>query len=201
MAAEQGNYEKAEMYDQEGLILARQSGYRERICALLANLGDIVCERGNYKRAEEYFKEGLLLAREIEHREWTSVLLCNLGLATRKQGNYAQAEEYLKAGLVLARQIGIPQITANILYEYGNLCVNQRRIKDAEAHFDEMLTITPEESQDLIALAKYGLAQTAVEQNNNSEAVLLGTASMAALEKMGNRKAEEVKQWFASIKV
>ena len=198
---EQGNYAQAEIHFREGLALARQLGHREWISALLANLGDIVIALGNYPQAEDYFQEGLVLARQIEHREWTTVILVNLGLAARKRGNYIQAELYLQEGLTSARQLGIPQITANTLYEYGNLYLDKRQPDTAELAFREMRTIIPEGGQDLIALAHYGLARAVAAQGNIQEARRLGEASVAALETMGHRNVQEVRDWLKSTGV
>ena len=140
-----------------------------------------------------------MLARQIGHREWISVLLHNLGETTRKQGNYSQSELYLQEGLTLARQLGIPQITANTLYEYGNLCLDRQQPETAESTFHEMLTVIPEGSQDLIALAQYGLARSVSAQGNIDEARRLGEASLTALDVMGHRKADEVSAWLNSM--
>src|SRR5213076_1301797 len=45
IAQNQGNYEQANAYLQEGLTLARQLGDRERIVALLADLGRVIWKR------------------------------------------------------------------------------------------------------------------------------------------------------------
>lgn len=196
---QQGHDAQAEAYFQEGLILARQIGHREWISALLSNLGDIADAQGNHTKAEGYFLEGLKLAKAIENREWMTMLLLNLGVTTRKQKNYLQAALYLKESLVLAKQIGISQITANVLYEYGNLCLDQQQVEEAEATFCEMLEIVSNHGQDLIALAKFGLARTAAMKGNLEDARKLGEESAATLGNMGHRNAEEVKNWLESI--
>ncbi len=198
-AAEQGNFAQAKAYNEEGLVLARQIGDREQICLLLLNLGDVVGELGNYAEAEAYFQEGLILARQIEHREWITALLINLGLMTRKQENYIQAEVYFQESLTLARQIGRPQMTAVVLYEYSTLHLNQQQVEAAEASFREMLTIIPEGGQDLIALARYGMARVAAARGYYDEAWRLGEASATTLEAMGHRNAKEVRDWLNLI--
>ena len=196
---EQGNPNQAEIYFREGLALARQLRHREWISALLANLGEALVAQGNYAQAETVFQEGLMLAHQIGHREWISVLLLNLGETTRKQGNYSQSELYLQEGLTLARQLGIPQIAASTLYEYGNLCLDRQQPETAESTFHEMLTVIPEGSQDLTALAQYGLARSVSAQGNIDEARRLGEASLTALDVMGHRKADEVSAWLNSM--
>lgn len=196
---EQGNYEQAETYFQEGLMLARQIGHREWMSLLLANLGDAASEMGYYTQAQTYFQEGLDLARQLGHPEKVSVLLVNLGLMIRKQGNHAQAEAYFQESLGLARQLGVPQIISTILYEYGNLYLDQQQVKIAEANFLEVLTTISEGDQDLMALAQYGLARSALAQGNTDDAWKFGEMSVAALEGMGHRDAKEVRGWLDSI--
>ena len=196
---ERGDYAQAEEYLQEGLVLARQIGHREWMSALLSNLGAVALEEGDYAQAEEYLQEGLVLARQIGHREWMGPLLINLGLTLRKQQSYVRSEMYFLEGLNLARQIGKPQITANALYEYGNLYLDQQQLEAAEAAFREVLSTTPEGSQDLIALARYGLARVAAARGNTHEVQRLGEASVTALEAMGHRNAQEVRDWLISL--
>jgi tetratricopeptide (TPR) repeat protein/transcriptional regulator with XRE-family HTH domain len=200
-AGEQGNYAQEEAYYQEGLALARQIGHREWISLLLMNLGEMVAEQGDSAQAEAYFQQGLLLARQIEHREWISVLLLNLGSMLQEQRDYQHAEVYLQEGLSLARQLGIPQITCNTLYEYGNLLLNLQQPQAAEAVFREMLILIPEGGQDLLALARYGLAQTSAAQGHLDEARELGSTSVTVLQTMGHRKAKVVSDWLDSLEV
>ncbi len=77
--------------------------------------------------------------------------------------------------------MGIPQITANSLYEYGNLYLDLQQFISAEKSFHEMLSIAPEGSQDLLALAQYGLAQAFAAQGKKDEARKLGEESVAIL--------------------
>jgi tetratricopeptide (TPR) repeat protein/transcriptional regulator with XRE-family HTH domain len=196
---ERGDYAQAEAYLQEGLVLARQIGHREWMSALLSNLGAVALEEGDYAQAEAYLQEGLVLARQIGHREWMGPLLINLGLTLRKQQSYVRSEMYFLEGLNLARQIGRPHITANALYEYGNLYLDQQQLEAAEAAFQEVLSTTPEGSQDLIALARYGLARVAAARGNTHEVQRLGEASVTALVAMGHRNAQEVRDWLNSL--
>ncbi len=199
-AGEQGNFRLAEEYFQGGLMLARQIGHREWISALLSNLGEAESELGNYTQAEAYFQEGLNLARQMENREWICALLINLGLTLRKQGNYPQADLSFQEVLTLAQQLDRPEITSAALYEYGNLYLVQQRENAAETCFQKMLSAIPEGSQELLALAHYGLARTAALQGNFDEALRLGEESVTALEEMGHRTAQEVRSWLDTIK-
>lgn len=198
-AGEQGKHDQEEKYYREALDIAWQLGHKEWLCALLSNLGDLVGEQGNYIQAEEYFEQGLTIARQIANYEWESAILTNLGLMARKQENYVQAEHYLHESLTLAQQINIPQIIANVLFEYGNFYLVQLKIQKAETTFSQMLDIIPEGSQDLVALAQYGIARIIAEQGNTEEALRLGNVSISKLEAIGHRKTAEVREWLYTI--
>jgi len=108
----QGPYERAETYPQEGLTLARQIGHRELISIFLLNLGTLAYEQQNYAQAETYLLEELALVRQLDHREWITVYLINIGEMMQKQGNYARAGVYLREGLERAKVLGSLRIIA-----------------------------------------------------------------------------------------
>lgn len=196
---EQGDHAYAEVYFREALELAQRLGHKELICSLFSNLGEVSSEIGNYEHAEAYFQEGLSLARLIDHLEWMSVLLSNLGLLKRQRRYYSQAEDCFREGLTISRRIGNPEMISNILYEYGNLHLDQNSFEAARESFREMLINTPAGSQDLIALAQFGLARTNAALNNINEARDLGYSSVIILENMRHRKALEVRDWLNAI--
>src|SRR5258708_15979073 len=129
----------------------------------------------------------------MEHREWINGLVIKLGLMTRKQENYIQAEVYFQESLTLARQIGRPQMTAVVLYEYSTLHLNQQQVEAAEASFREMLTIIPEGGQDLIALARYGMALVAAARGYYDEACKLGEVTATNLGPIRHSTAIEMR--------
>lgn len=198
---EKGNYEKAEEYFLEGLEIARRIGHKEWVSLLLSNLGDIASEREDYNLAENYFQEGLIYAQQTGNPEWMSVLLSNLGLISQKQGLYVLAEEYLKKSLDIAKQINRPHIISNTLYAFGNLYLDWKQASTAEDFFRNMLDVIPNGSQDLIALAQYGMARAFALQGYNAEAHNAGMISLEILETMGHRSATEVKDWLYHLNI
>lgn len=162
----QGPYERAETYPQEGLTLARQIGHRELISIFLLNLGTLAYEQQNYAQAETYLLEELALVRQLDHREWITVYLINIGEMMQKQGNYARAEVYLREGLERVKVLGSLRIIAGALHEYGNLHLNRHQIAEAAAIFNDMLNSIPDGDQEMLALAHYGQARVAAAQHN-----------------------------------
>ena len=198
-ATEQENYTQARDYFQEGLTLARQNGHREQICLLLGNLGDVVGEMGDYALSELFLQEGLTLARQIEHREWISLSLLNLGIMAQKQSNYIIAEERLVESLTLSKQINNPFLTSLALYECGNLYLCEQKIENAATMFQDMLNSVPKSSQELKALAQYGLARIEAAKGDLIGAQKLGQASVTTLEMNKFRNATEVRNWFDTL--
>jgi tetratricopeptide (TPR) repeat protein/transcriptional regulator with XRE-family HTH domain len=194
-----GHFSEAEIYFQEALELARQIGHREVICIVLNNLGDVAVEEQDYARADAYLQEGLALARQIEHREWIATLLVNLGFMNRKHGDYIGAAIYIQEALQTARQTNRPFVVCTALYEAGKIYLDQNDVQAAERAFRELLATAPKGSQDLIALAQYGLAAAAAVQGRIEEARQLGQSSLSTLEAMGHRDVPEVRQWLEAI--
>jgi tetratricopeptide (TPR) repeat protein/transcriptional regulator with XRE-family HTH domain len=196
---ERGRFSQAVLYYQEGLNVARRIGHLEGMIMLLGNLGDAESELGNYAQAEGYFQEGLSLARQIGHREWIAAVLGNLGTMTRNQGNYERAKLYLQESLSLAQQVGRLEIACAVLYDYGHVYLAEMQLETAKATFEKLLSTAPEDFQDFVAQAQYGLGRVAALQGNMLEAHRLGKISLAALEAMQHRDAGEVRSWLDSI--
>jgi tetratricopeptide (TPR) repeat protein/transcriptional regulator with XRE-family HTH domain len=198
--AERGNDAEAVLSLREGLVLARQIGHREQICALLINLAEMAGEQKDYEQAEAYLQEGLEVARQIAHQEWTSILLLTLAEYKRKQEQYSEAVDYLQQSLLLAEPIGRPRIICYIYYEYGNVYWKQQQIAKAEESFKRMLQDIPEGDQEMSALANYGLARVAASKGLEAEARERAEASIQAFEKMGHRRAQEIRQWLETLR-
>ena len=136
----------------------------------------------------------------MDQRELLCVALVNLAFIARKQENYVQACSYLEESLVLSRQVEQPQVVASVLYEYDELHFDLQLIQEAKELFLTMRRIVPPGSQELFALAHYGLARTLAAQGNLSKACKVGTLSVEMLETMQHRKAQEVRLWVEDLR-
>ncbi len=197
--AERGNDAQAILYLREGLDVARQIGHREQICALLLNLAEMEGQQKDYKQAEAYLLEGLEVAQQISHQEWTSILLLNLAELKERLDQDDEAEGYLQRSLALAQPIGRPRIICIVYYEYGNIYLKQQQTVQAEESFQKMLQAIPEGDQEMYALASYGLARVAASKGELSEARKQAETSIQAFEKMGHRRAQEIRQWVEAL--
>ncbi|GCE25581.1 hypothetical protein KDA_10650 [Dictyobacter alpinus] len=194
-----GEYIQSELYLQEGLTIAQQIGHRAQNCILLLNLGAVYAGRKDYQQAKASFEEALRISRQMDYPEGTSMSLLNLAEIAIIEKDHILAEKYLEETLILARQLGRPLIIARTMNEYGKLHLQQLEIESAEKDFREVLNNAPKASQDLIAMANYGLAQVAALNKDVDRAIILGKESLAMLEVMGDNNANEVRKWLKTI--
>jgi len=139
----QGEYSKAILMLEEGLLCAKQSGYYARMEALiLISMGDVYVEVGDFNLAQQHYQKGGEIAEEIEDR----FLLNYLSLARTNLSLWQQ--EFDKATRLLnhAKRLissGASQYEEGF-YEMlrGQLLLHQKKVKQAkealeiaEAHF------------------------------------------------------------------
>jgi hypothetical protein len=61
------------------------------------------------------------------------------------------------------------------------------------------LSISARGNQEMVALARYGLARVAAARGDAAAALQLGKESLALFEAMDNRQTEEVKSWLQAM--
>jgi tetratricopeptide (TPR) repeat protein/transcriptional regulator with XRE-family HTH domain len=199
LALLRGDFASGEAYGQEALALARSIGFLDLICAVLTNLGSAALDQGDFAKAEAYLSEALSVARQVGDTKIASVDLATLGTVAMRRERYEQAADYFQEALQLARQVADIWLLGAVLAEYGELALKQQRLDEAFAVFDEALTISAKGNQEVVALARYGLARVAAARGDTAAAHAQGTASLALLESMGNRMTEAVKSWLQTI--
>jgi tetratricopeptide (TPR) repeat protein len=128
-------------------------------------------------------------------------LLINLGATIGRQGDYHQANACLQESAELARNLRDPRLISGALVNWGELHVSYQRLEAATVVFDEVLTLNSQSDRDpdLLAHAKYGLAQIAALGGDITEAHRLCQESLTILESLGHHKAEEVKLWLCLL--
>src|SRR5579871_1152500 len=194
-----GDLASGEAYGQEALAVARDIGFLDSISAVLTNMGSAAVDQQDYTKAESYLTEALDAARQIDDLKLMSVNLGNLGTLAFRQKRYEQATHHIKEALQIARQVGDIWLLGAVLVEWGELALEEHRLDDAAAAFDEALGIAAKGSQEMVALARYGLARVAAERGDTTTAREQGKASLDLFESMGNRQTEEVKSWLQTI--
>lgn len=199
IAEKRGDYVQAEMYFQEGLLLARRMKHYEYVSALLTLLGVTAEQRGINEQADAHFEEGLAVARQIAHPMRTSILLAHMGRRAGEQGKYAQAKAYYQEALALAHRTSHLSLKLVILNNWGETHLYMHHLEAAETAFQEALALTPEGQHEFYARTYYGLARVAEVRHNFDEARTYGEASLKSFEAIRHHKALEVRKWLNGL--
>lgn len=174
LALDQGDYQQAKAWFEEGLRLHRAAHDTHGIMLALNNLGIAVEATGDYVRAKELYQESLALARLQNNTGLLARALNNLGVALYREGDYAQAVALYEESLLLVRASGNK---ANIVIALNNLAEAACRAKDyprARARYREGLPIAQALGyQTAIAFYLGGLAEVAVGLEQLPRAVQL----------------------------
>jgi len=196
-----GDYEQAEALYLEALTLARQIGDRQGIGVYLRNLGELAILRRTYAQAEPYLLESLELARQAGIGSLPYVL-AHLGEAAGYQGDEGRARACFEESLRLARQFQAISGLSEVLARWGDVCLHFQRLEEAEAAYQEVLSLAVSGELDARtkARAHYGLARVAGQRGEMSLARRLGQESRASYEALGHHQAAaEVNQWMQTL--
>ncbi len=188
LAQKRGRYGQAQQYFVEGLALARRSGDRVTVSALLGSWGWLVMMCGEYARAEGYFREALALARELGHRERISTLLADLGVLADFRGDYDQAASFYQESLALAREIGHRARVSDVLINLGALAVHHREYEQAERYYRESLALAREiDYRENLSSALENMGEMARRQGDRRRAERLLQEGLTLARELGQR--------------
>jgi CHAT domain-containing protein/Tfp pilus assembly protein PilF len=101
-----GNYKSALDEFQQGLLLAKKSGYRGAEVDALLGIGTVYNAVGQYPKALEYFQQSLKLSQEIGDREGEGIIANNIGTVYIYLGQYPKALEYFQQALTIKKALG-----------------------------------------------------------------------------------------------
>jgi len=117
-----GDLNKALLYDDRALEIARDLNNQEDESAALNNIGGIYKDQGNYDKALEYYKKSLQLASDPSS---IAITYNNIAMIYSTVEDYNKAIEYLKKAMGFAQKAGnyrgIAQDMLNLGYTYTGL--------------------------------------------------------------------------------
>ena len=127
-----GDYQKAQEYYEQALVIAREISDRfgeGALGALFGNLGSVYRDLGQVEKAIEYYEQALEIAREIGNRNGEGANLGKLGSAYYLLGQIQTAIDYYEQALEISREIGDRQGEGADL---GNLGIAYRNLGQVE---------------------------------------------------------------------
>jgi tetratricopeptide (TPR) repeat protein len=105
LARNRTDYEQAQPWLKESLVLRRELGDKKGTAEVLINLGTVAFDRGEYPRSTALEDESLSLWRELGDRWGVVLALNNLGITMRAQGDLAEAASLHEESLDLFRAL------------------------------------------------------------------------------------------------
>ena len=200
----QGNYARAEMFYEEGLALLEMrdvDAQDPRVTgSKLLGLGLLAHEQGDHEQAQDYFNQSLTLARQVGHLERVVVLLRNLANLFWDQQKTELAASYNNSALKMAREIGHRWQVARSLGERGDIRLAANDVNEAEDSFRELYDLARMmQSQELIAVALYGLGRVTAVQGNIPAAIRYGQESLDTFIAIGHYQVNDVQNWLNSL--
>ncbi|HET7478739.1 MAG TPA: helix-turn-helix domain-containing protein [Rubrobacteraceae bacterium] len=159
MCNAQGDHERGQTLDEEGVRLLREAGDRPTLAIVLAALGYASVRRRDYDRATVLLEESLELYRELEDRWGTAKLLNNLGRLRTLRGDSGDAKPLLEEGLALSKELGDTSAIAEALHNLAVAALLPNEHDRAAVLFEESLTLAAEVGhRSIVADCLEGLA-------------------------------------------
>jgi len=106
LAWEQGDYERAVVLGEDGLVLARRFGDDASAAAILANLGSVAMSRMEVDRASALLEEAVAMYRASGDEWGLSYALYRLGMVAVVRRDHVRAMTLHEESLTLARKSG-----------------------------------------------------------------------------------------------
>ena len=90
----QGNYEKARFFFEQGLRIDEKLEFKQGTVVALGNLGDLYRYQGDYNKAEDYYEQSLSVCREYGLKFDRGYNLYSLGMLALHRNNYLLARQF-----------------------------------------------------------------------------------------------------------
>lgn len=146
VAYEQGEWDQAAEYWQEGLTLLEERGETDATSyvQLLHNVGVLQLDRGNFDDAAIYLQKALRIARKLNFAELISTTLTMQGRLAYETNQPKQAAIYLDEALALGRKLQLPEAIGLALCRLSSLATQQQDYAITAVYLDEARAICAE---------------------------------------------------------
>src|SRR5438552_2137127 len=139
VAAQRGDYDKAQASYKKSLQIRERIGDKAGMASLLSNLGVIAESRGDYEGSREFHQRSLVLRESVGDLWAISVSMANLGMIAALQKNFEEAREWFEKSMLLSRQVGDTWMVANCHNNLGNATRGLGDYAAARIHYADSL--------------------------------------------------------------
>ena len=188
-----GLWEEADKGWSKGLEIAERTGFRERICTHLQNIGWGLLARGAAAEAIAHLDRALKLGRAVGLLAHVSFTLANLGLVFAQLGEPRQAQLSSEESLEIANQIRRIWLTSAVLVTNADQQLVFGRAEAAEPLYRKALSIAESAGhEEHVALARFGLGRIAELTGEAHEATELLNSALQYFEREKHYMASKV---------
>jgi len=201
-AISRGDWSGAKDYLERGLAIAKEANLIERESLLLANQGWMEFLRRNYRQADRLMHKSLQLSREKGLSEILCFVLTKLGALKSRFAADSVAEAFFDEALTLARTMHHRWYSSVVQNERGDHFLRRKNFELAAATFQEALDTSRQSGlREQIAIALYGLAQTAALQGDPTHAARLCRESLEIFDALKHRQAQLAREFLSRLSV
>ncbi|MEA5606156.1 tetratricopeptide repeat protein, partial [Nostoc sp. UHCC 0252] len=101
----QGQYDRAEFYYKQALVIEEKRGGKAMQVAYLGNLGNLALERDHPTEARLWYERGLALAQEVGRQDLVAHAQSGLARVLEKEGHYTEALPLALAALKIQERL------------------------------------------------------------------------------------------------
>jgi len=136
-----GRYDEAEVTYKQIVTQAKELDDQQGLAIALFHLGNIAALQDSYDEAIRYFKESETIAVRMNDHIGLALVYSTIGLTYFGQGRFDLGRPYFEECVRLEREYGSTQSLAENLYWLGYALANTGDLEQAEASFQEAISI------------------------------------------------------------
>ena len=141
VAAQRGDYDKAQSSYRKSLQIRERIGDKASMASLLSNLGVIAEYRGDYDGSRDFHERALSLRESVGDRWAIGISMTNLGMIAVLQKRFDEARDWFDKAMRINREVGDTWMVANCHNNLGNATRGLGDFAAARRHYAESLTI------------------------------------------------------------
>jgi predicted ATPase/transcriptional regulator with XRE-family HTH domain len=195
LAWRQGDYQQAEGWFEQALVLYRQGGDQQGEANVLSHLGLVCSERDKPEQTVRYYEQSLALYKALDDRLGMVTNLHNLGnFAVQRNQNQRAAALYAEC-LPLYEAIGDQSGLAMISLGLGVIARDEGELAGAESHFMHSLTLARQLGDRWAeATALINLCAVATDSGAYPQARAYGGEALVLYEQVGDQQSVSTAQ-------
>ena len=136
-----GNYDRASLWTEQSLVIARSLGDNQRIGDALNTLGILADDRGDYTEAHAFYEGALSARRAANDRIGIASALGNLGNVAFGRGNYTSALTFYSESLELFQTLGDTSMVGQSLLNLGYVALQLGDLGAARSQLEKSLAM------------------------------------------------------------